>query len=92
MSTEASASLVREELERILASTAFRGAGQSARLLRYVVEETLAGRPDKLKDYSLGAEALGRGANWILLPASRRPGFVHAWRFIMRRRAVQTLS
>ncbi len=45
----------------MLASTAFRTSGRSAKLLKFLVEETLAGRADRLKDYTLGAEALGRG-------------------------------
>jgi Tol biopolymer transport system component len=50
-----------EALERVLGSTAFQGAGRSSRMLRFVVEETLAGRADRLKDYTLGAEVLERG-------------------------------
>ena len=52
---------VRAELERILASPSFRGAERSRTLLRFLVEHTLTGRGDHLKDYTLGAEALGRG-------------------------------
>jgi Tol biopolymer transport system component len=55
------ASAVHEELDRVLASETFRGAERSRSLLRFVVEETLEGRADRLKDYTLGAEALGRG-------------------------------
>jgi serine/threonine-protein kinase len=49
------------ELERILASNAFQGAGRSGALLRFLVERTLAGQADQLKEYTVGAEALGRG-------------------------------
>jgi Tol biopolymer transport system component len=52
---------VREQLERMLACGIFQGAARASTLLRFVVEETLAGRSDRLKDYTLGAEALGRG-------------------------------
>ena len=52
---------VLEELEKILSGSVFRNAGRSSRLLRFVVDETLNGRADRLKDYTLGAEALGRG-------------------------------
>jgi Tol biopolymer transport system component len=52
---------VEAHLERVLGSATFRGAERSRRLLRFVVEETLHGRADGLKDYTLGAEALGRG-------------------------------
>jgi serine/threonine-protein kinase len=50
------------QLERILASPAFQRSQRSSALLRYVVERTLAGETDRLKEYTLGAEALGRGA------------------------------
>jgi Tol biopolymer transport system component len=50
-----------EALDRVLGSAAFQGAGRSSRMLRFVVEETLAGRADRLKDYTLGAEVLERG-------------------------------
>lgn len=51
---------VRDELARILA---FEGIVNSAMLgsfLRFVVEETLAGRGDRLKAYTIGVEALKR--------------------------------
>jgi hypothetical protein len=49
------------ELEKVLSSGVFRGASRSSRLLRFLVEETLAGNGDGLKDYTLGSVALGRG-------------------------------
>jgi serine/threonine-protein kinase len=49
------------ELERILASRAFQGAGRSGSLLRFLLERTLAGQTEQLKEYTVGAEALGRG-------------------------------
>jgi Tol biopolymer transport system component len=52
---------VLEQLERMLASASFRGAERSSNLLRFVVEQTVEGRADRLKDYTLGAEVLGRG-------------------------------
>lgn len=52
---------IEAHLERVLASPTFKGAERSARLLRYIVSETLEGRGGTLKDYTLGAEALGRG-------------------------------
>jgi Tol biopolymer transport system component len=52
---------VETHLEKVLGSTTFRGAERSRRLLRFIVEETLRGRADRLKDYTLGAEPLGRG-------------------------------
>lgn len=55
---------VEAHLERVLASATFRGAERSRRLLRFIVEQTLQGRADSLKDYTLGAEALGRGGDF----------------------------
>src|SRR4051794_30976713 len=52
---------VAAHLERVLGSTTFRGAERSRSLLRFIVEEALHGRADRLKEYSLGSEALGRG-------------------------------
>ena len=53
--------LVMAQLEKILESPALGSAISLRRFLRYVVEETLAGRGDALKEYSLGASAFGRG-------------------------------
>jgi Tol biopolymer transport system component len=55
---------VAEHLERVLRSEVFRTASRSSKLLRFLVEETVNGRADRLKDYTLGAEALGRGDNF----------------------------
>jgi Tol biopolymer transport system component len=52
---------VAAQLERVLGSATFHGAERSRSLLRFIVEETLQGRADRLKEYTLGAEALGRG-------------------------------
>ena len=51
---------VRDELERIAASHGFAGAPQLSRFLRYVVEETLAGRGNQLNQYRVAVEALGQ--------------------------------
>lgn len=55
---------VLRELERILASRAFQGAGRSGALLRFLLERTLAGQAEQLKEYTVGAEALGRGESF----------------------------
>src|SRR5437867_825525 len=51
---------VRTELERILCSQALGGSDQLKRLLRLVVERTLNGRPELLKEYNLGLEVFQR--------------------------------
>jgi Tol biopolymer transport system component len=61
---ETSHAAVAEQLERMLQGEVFRTATRSSSLLRFLVEETINGRADHLKDYTLGAEALGRGDNF----------------------------
>jgi TolB-like protein len=55
---------IREQLERMLASPTFAGAGRHSRLLRFVVERTLAGRGDELKEYVLGTEVFDRADSY----------------------------
>ncbi len=51
---------VRAQLERILSSPEFPSAGRAPAFLRYVVEETLAGRAGRIKGYSIAIEVFGR--------------------------------
>lgn len=51
---------IRVELNRVLASSEFRATPQRRQMLRYLVEETLAGRSDRLKGYSIGIEVFRR--------------------------------
>jgi TolB-like protein/Flp pilus assembly protein TadD len=55
---------VRQELAKILASPQFAGSEQRKRLLSLVVDRTLQGRTDELKEYTLGVEALGRDSSF----------------------------
>jgi adenylate cyclase len=55
-----SATDVRAELERILASRCFQQAGRASHFLRFVVEQTLAGGSQRLKGYTIGVEVFGR--------------------------------
>jgi eukaryotic-like serine/threonine-protein kinase len=55
---------VRAELERILTSRVFWHAEGLNRFLRYIVEETLAGRGDAIKEYALGFAVFDRGASF----------------------------
>ena len=48
------------EVERILASRGFASAGRLSRLLRYVVDKTLAGEANQLKEYAVGIEVFDR--------------------------------
>src|SRR5918993_1567254 len=53
--------LILAQLERILAAEMFANAGRISRLLRYVVERTLAGEGNQLKEYVVGTEVFDRG-------------------------------
>jgi TolB-like protein len=55
---------VREQLERILASPEFVATDRLRSFLRFVVEEKLAGRADRLKGYAIALEVLGRDATF----------------------------
>lgn len=55
---------VRQELQRILVSRAFEGKRQASHFLEYVVMETLAGRGDKITQYGIAVEALGKPADY----------------------------
>jgi TolB-like protein len=59
---EPEAAAVRAELERVVTSRCFQLAGRAKDFLTYVVEETLAGRADRLKGYTIGVEVFGRPA------------------------------
>jgi len=51
---------VRAELKRVLKSDAFQQAGRASRFLRFIVEETLASRGDRLKGYTIAVEVFER--------------------------------
>ncbi|MBY3043821.1 adenylate cyclase [Rhizobium leguminosarum] len=55
---------VRAQLERILSSGEFPSAGRGAAFLKYVTEETLAGRAPRLKAYSIAIEVFNRSAGF----------------------------
>lgn len=55
---------IRSQLEHIVSSSEFPGAGRGAAFLRYVVEEALAGRADRIKGYTIAIEVFGRNQNF----------------------------
>jgi len=55
---------IRLTLGRIIASPSFCKSPQLANFLRYVVDETLAGRGNTIKAYTIGVDALGRDASF----------------------------
>jgi Tfp pilus assembly protein PilF len=54
------AGAVQAELERVLAAATLRDSEMLKRFLRYVVEQTLAGQADQLKEYRLGIDVFDR--------------------------------
>ncbi|MGA2115416.1 MAG: hypothetical protein ABSH56_11785 [Bryobacteraceae bacterium] len=55
---------VREELSRVLACREFRSSKRSQDFLRYVVENTLLGHGDMLKERTIGIEVFGRPTSY----------------------------
>lgn len=57
-------SVVQAELSLLLSDPLFDRSPMLSRLLSYLVEETLAGRGDRLKSYSVAVEGLGRAPDF----------------------------
>jgi hypothetical protein len=55
---------IRSALEKILSDAEFQRNSSSARFLQFVVEETLAGRGDRLKGFTIATLALGRNTDF----------------------------
>ena len=55
---------VREELNRVLSSHEFHSSKRSQDFIRYVVEHTLAGRADMLKERTIGIDVFGRSTSY----------------------------
>ena len=55
---------IREELSRVLASHEFRSSKRSQDFLRYVIEHTLNGRADLLKERTIGIDVFGRPTSY----------------------------
>jgi hypothetical protein len=58
------ADAVRGQLERLLASQHFHGSKRCSSLLRYIVDKTLAGKLEDLKERVVGIEVFGRTADY----------------------------
>jgi hypothetical protein len=52
--------ILREEVDAICASEAFRRSPIIVKLLKFLVEETVAGRGERLKSYTVAVDGLGR--------------------------------
>ncbi|WP_246690448.1 adenylate cyclase [Microvirga aerophila] len=55
---------VRAQLDRLLASPDLDAPARARKFLRYVVEETLAGRAERIKAYAIGTEVFERSADF----------------------------
>ena len=60
LSAELSAEKIREQLELLVQDQAFRSSKRSVQFLRYVVEQTLRGAADQIKERTIGVEVFGR--------------------------------
>ena len=63
-STRPSDETIREEMTRILASHEFRSSKRSQDFLKFVVDNTLGGHADILKERVIGIEVFGRSASY----------------------------
>ena len=55
---------IRLALERIVASSQFRGSAQLVAFLRFIVEAVLSGNTEDIKGYTIAIKALGRGEDF----------------------------
>jgi TolB-like protein/Tfp pilus assembly protein PilF len=62
--SEADVATVRRELEKVLSSGAFQTSERLKNFLRYTVEQSIQGRADRIKEYSVGTDVFGRSASF----------------------------
>jgi hypothetical protein len=62
--TKENIAALRGHLEELISGTAFKGSRRSGEFLKYIVEETLAGHPDSLKERVIGVELFGRAPTY----------------------------
>ena len=55
---------IREALDRILASPGFASAPRRSRLLKFLIEESLAGRGDAISEYGIGLDVFERPSSF----------------------------
>lgn len=55
---------IRAEVERVVGSPEFTVPDRARKFLAYVVDETLSGRADRIKGYSIAIEVFGRNASF----------------------------
>ena len=62
--TEEEKSVIRDQLDRVLAHPCFRNSVRSQNFLRYIIEHSLHNEPGQLKERIVGIEAFGRPADY----------------------------
>lgn len=62
--TDAEQMAIREQLDRVLASPHFNHSKRYPAFLRYIVEETLGGRTDDVKERTIGIQVFHRSADY----------------------------
>src|SRR5581483_7392798 len=84
--SDAEEQAVRDELTRILASVPFRQSPRRQRFLKHLVNETLAGRSERLTGYNLALEIFDRPASFdpaidpfVRIEAARLRDKLHAY-------------
>jgi tetratricopeptide (TPR) repeat protein len=60
----ASPESIRQELQRVLDSEVFRSSPILGKFLQFVVQESLAGNDNQLKEYTIGKQVLGKNGNY----------------------------
>ncbi len=61
---ELTAEMIRGQLELLVRDEVFRSSRRSVAFLRYVVEQTLAGMADQIKERAIGVEVFGRDPSY----------------------------
>lgn len=62
--SELSPEAIREQLEILVQDPVFRSSKRSVQFLRYVVEQTLSGAAEQIKERTIGAEVFGRDPSY----------------------------
>ena len=58
------AGMIQSQLERIFASPEFQATNRQREFLQFVVAETIAGRSDEIKGYTVATQVFGRSENF----------------------------
>ena len=62
--SDVSREAILSQLDKVLSSESLQSSERSSNLLRFLVDQTVNGQSAKLKEYTVGTEALGRGTSF----------------------------